>query len=53
MSLPPSPTKPSREHQTRAISIAMVFFFGDLMVDLAVVVWVVDSAFSGIVWVMG
>ena len=28
------------------------FFFGDLMVDLAVVVRVVDSAFSGVVWVV-
>ena len=49
----------SNEIQLRASNQANLycsgffFFLGDLMVDLAVVVWVVDSAFSGIVWVVG
>ena len=47
--LPPSLTKPRPKHQGKPISIAMVFFLVcDLMVDSAVVVWVMDLAGVGI-----
>ena len=52
-SLPPSPTKPRPEHQVKLISIAMGFFFFlvcDLMLNSAVVVWVMDLAFWVVVW---
>ena len=50
--LPPSPTKPRPEHQGKLISIAMVFFFlvCDLMLNSAVVMWVMDLAFWVVVW---
>ena len=47
-SLSLSPTKPRPEHQAKSNFIAMVFFFFlvcDLMVDSAVVVWIMDLAF--------
>ena len=47
--LPHSLTKPRPKHQGKPISIAMVFFLVcDLMVDSAVVVWVMDLAGVGI-----
>ena len=53
-SLPPSPTKPRPEHQVKPISIAMGFFFFflvcDLMLNSAVVMWVMDLAFWVVVW---
>ena len=52
-SLPPSPTKPRPEHQVKLISIAMGFFFFlvcDLMLNSAVVMWVMDLAFWVVVW---
>ena len=53
LSLSLSLTKPRPQHQAKSIFIAMVFFFFffffflvcDLMVDSAVVVWIMDLAF--------
>ena len=50
LSLSLSLTKPRPQHQAKWIFIAMVFFFFfflvcDLMVDSAVVVWIIDLAF--------
>ena len=64
MSLPPSLTKPRSEHKAKLISIAVVYFFFlfsfilfyfiflvcDLMLNSAVVVWVMDLAFWVVVW---
>ena len=47
-SLSLSLTKPRPEHQAKSIFITMVFFFFlvcDLMVDSAMVVWIMDLAF--------